>query len=62
MTVVKRTEAHKFEVLPKRWIVERTLAWLTNSCRLVRDYEVSPKQAEAMIKLAIIHLLLKRLA
>jgi transposase len=62
ITVVKRTEAHKFEVLPKRWIVERTLAWLTNSRRLVRDYEVSPKQAEAMIKVAMIHLMLKRLA
>lgn len=48
MTVVKRTEEHRFVVLPKRWIVERTLAWLTNSRRLVRDYEVSPKQAEAI--------------
>lgn len=62
VTVVKRTEAHRFAVLPKRWIVERTFAWLTNSRRLVRDYEVSPKQAEAMIKVAMIHLLLKRLA
>lgn len=62
MSVVKRTEEHRFAVLPKRWIVERTLAWLTNSRRLVRDYEVSPKQAEAMIKVAMIHLLLKRLA
>ena len=62
VTVVKRTEAHRFVVLPKRWIVERTFAWLTNSRRLVRDYEVSPKQAEAMIKVAMIHLLLKRLA
>lgn len=61
-TVVKRTEEHRFAVLPKRWIVERTLAWLTNSRRLVRDYEVCPKQAEAMIKVAMIHLLLKRLA
>jgi putative transposase len=61
VTVVKRTEEHCFAVLPKRWIVERTFAWLTNYRRLVRDYEVSPKQAEAMIKLAMIHLLLKRL-
>lgn len=60
--VVKRSDVGKFVILPKRWIVERTFAWLALSRRLVRDYEVNPKQAEAMIKLAMIHLLLKRLA
>jgi transposase len=60
--IVKRNETGKFVVLPKRWIVERTFAWLTFSRRLVRDYEINPRQSEAMIKLAMIRLLLKRLA
>lgn len=60
--VVKRNETGKFVVLPKRWIVERTFAWLANCRRLNRDYEISPRQSEAMIKLAMIHLLVKRLA
>ncbi len=60
--VVKRNEAGKFVVLPKRWIVERTFAWLVNCRRLNRDYEINPRQSEAMIKLAMVHLLVKRLA
>lgn len=60
--VVKRNETGKFVVLPKRWIVERTFAWLANCRRLNRDYEINPRQSEAMIKLAMVHLLLKRLA
>ena len=60
--VVKRSDSGKFVVLPKRWIVERTFAWLANCRRLNRDYEVNPRQSEAMIKLAMVHLLLKRLA
>ena len=60
--IVKRNETGKFVVLPKRWIVERTFAWLAFSRRLNRDYEINPHQSEAMIKLAMIHLLLKRLA
>ena len=38
-----------FVVLPKRWIVERTFAWLMNSRRLARDYETLPATSEAMI-------------
>ena len=37
--VVKRTEMHQFVVLPKRWIVERTLAWISINRRLMRDFE-----------------------
>lgn len=59
--VVKRNETGKFVVLPKRWIVERTFAWLANYRRLNRDYEINPRQSEALIKLAMVHLLLKRL-
>jgi transposase len=60
--IVKRSEVGKFVVLPKRWIVERTFAWLAFSRRLNRDYEINPRHAETMIQLAMIHLLLKRLS
>jgi putative transposase len=60
--VVKRNETGKFVVLPKHWIVERTFAWLANCRRLNRDYEINPRQSEALIKLAMIRLLVKRLA
>jgi putative transposase len=50
-----------FAVLPKRWIVERTFAWLGNSRRLSKDYEVAISSSEGMIYLASIHFLLKRL-
>ena len=62
LAVVKRTEAHRFAVLPKRWIVERTFAWLGWSRRLSKDHEVRPDNAEAMVKIAMIHLMTKRLA
>ena len=62
MEIIKRSDAGKFVILPKRWIVERTFAWLALSRRLNRDYEINPPQSEAMIHLAMIHLLLKRLS
>ena len=43
-----------FSVLPWRWIVERTFAWLGNYRRLARDYEISPRTSEAWIKIAMI--------
>ena len=49
-----------FAVLPWRWIVERTFAWLGNYRRLARDYEISARTSEAWI--AMIHLMLRRLA
>jgi putative transposase len=51
-----------FQVLPKRWVVERTFAWLLNDRRHSRDYEVLPANSEAMIQLSMIRLLLYRLA
>jgi transposase len=60
LEVVKRTDKHLFKVLPKRWIVERTFAWLNWSRRLSKDYEVRPSSAEAMIHIAFVHLLLRR--
>jgi transposase len=58
--VVKRTEQHLFKVLPKRWIVERTFAWLNWSRRLSKDYEIRPSSAETMIHIAFAHQLLRR--
>lgn len=60
--IVKRTTTSHFVVLPKRWIVERTFAWLALSRRLNQDYEVHHQNAEAMIQLAMIRILIKRLA
>jgi transposase len=37
--IVKRCDVGKSVVLPKRWIVERTIAWLTRCCRLAKDWE-----------------------
>ncbi|WP_327437521.1 transposase [Streptomyces sp. WAC05374] len=48
--VVKRTDdTSGFVVLPRRWVVERTLSWLMRSRRLVRDYETLPAKHEAMV-------------
>ena len=58
--VVKRNEQHLFRVLPKRWIVERTFAWLNWSRRLSKDYELRHTSAEAMIHIAFAHQLLRR--
>jgi transposase len=60
--VVKRNELHQFKVLPRRWIVERTLAWLNWSRRLAKDYELSHTSAQTMIYIAFAHLLLRRTA
>jgi putative transposase len=51
-----------FVVLPRRWVVERTLGWLGRWRRLSKDYEALPEVSEAMIKLAMIRLMLHRLA
>jgi putative transposase len=52
----------KFEVIPKRWVVERTFAWLENSRRLAKDYETSVDSAENMVRISHMHTLLRRLA
>ena len=51
-----------FQVVPHRWVVERTFAWLLNDRRHRCDYEVLTANSEAMIQISMIHLLLKRLA
>ena len=50
-----------FVVQPKRWIVERTFGWLNRSRRLSKDYERTVASSEAFIKVAMIHLMLRRL-
>jgi putative transposase len=54
--------AHAFRVLPRRWVVERTFAWLGQSRRLSRDYERLPATGETMIYGAMSRLMLRRLA
>ena len=61
LMVVKRTEPG-FKVLPKRWIVERTLAWLSRNRRLSKDYEQLTEVSESFVKLGMIRLMLARVA
>ena len=60
--VVARRDRHVFEVLPRRWVVERTFAWISKHRRIVRDYEQLPASHEAMILWAMISLMTRRLA
>ncbi len=63
LRVTLRPEGTKgFVLLPRRWVVERTLAWLNQSRRLSKDYERLPKSSEAMIYLSMTRLMLRRLA
>lgn len=61
VTIVKRTEPG-FVVLPRRWVVERTLAWISKHRRCVRDYETRPDHHEAMVYIATIMTMSRRLA
>lgn len=58
--IIKRNEAHQFKVLPKRWIVERTFAWLDTNRRNSKDYERLTETSQAMIYLASIRIMLKK--
>jgi len=63
LEIVKRSDAMKgFQVLPHRWIVERTFGWLGRYRRLSKDYEGLPETSEAMIYAAMTHLMVRRLA
>ena len=61
--IIKRSDdTTGFEVLPRRWVVERTFSWLTQHRRLARDYERTESSVEAWIYLAMIRVQLRRLA
>jgi putative transposase len=60
--IVKRSELHTFRVMPRRWVVERTFGWLGRYRRLNRDYERQAQTGETMVYLAMIRLMLARLA
>ena len=63
LEIVKHgTKLSHFKILPRRWIVERTFAWLGRSRRLSKDYEHSVESSEAFIYLAMTRLMLRRLA
>lgn len=59
--VVKAAEQVGFAVLPRRWVVERSIAWAGRSRRLSKEYEHLAEYSESWVYLASIHLLLKRL-
>lgn len=59
--IIRRRARHRFEVLPKRWVVERTFAWLVKFRRLRVDYEALVESSTSFILLAMTRLLLRRL-
>ncbi|MFO1432682.1 MAG: IS5 family transposase [Candidatus Competibacteraceae bacterium] len=61
LEIVKKKKKKGFHVLPRRWVVERTFAWLTRFRRLSKDYEKQPSSSEAMVYVASIRLMLRRL-
>jgi transposase len=63
LEIVKRSDQAKgFEVLPRRWVVERTLAWFGRNRRLAKDFERTSASSEAWLYLASVQLLARRLA
>jgi len=61
--IVRRPKGSKgWVLLPRRWVVERTFAWLSNCRALARDYDYHPQTSEALVQVAMIHLMLRRLA
>ena len=63
LEIVKRSDDQKgFVLLPRRWVVERTFGWLMNYRRLCRNYEYWTDTSETVVKVAMIHIMLRRLA
>lgn len=62
LEIVKRSDkAAGFQLLPRRWVVERTISWINNDRRLVKDYECWEETSEAMIHVVMIDAMLRRL-
>src|SRR6202021_1400889 len=64
ITVVQRNDKQVkgFVVLPKRWVVERTLGWINRARRLAKDFEATIESSLAWLQLALVFLLMRRLA
>ena len=62
LIIVRRIAGTGFIVVPRRWVVERTLGWLGRWRRLSKDYEELPEVSETTVTLAMIRLMLHRLA
>jgi len=61
--IVKRPDdCKRFVLLPRRWVVERTFGWFTHYRVLSEDYEVLPRNSEAVVYVAMIHIMIRRLA
>ena len=60
LEIIKRTELHTFKVLPKRWIVERTFAWIDTNRRNSKNYERLNETSVAMVHLSALRIMLKR--
>ena len=61
--IIKRmADTAGFEVLPRRWVVERTLAWLNRNRRLAKDFEASIESAKAWVYIASVQLIIRRIA
>lgn len=60
--IVRQSDRHRFVVLPKRWIVERTIGWISRNRRLARDFERHCRIAAAFVRMAMMRIMLRRLA
>jgi len=60
--IIRRCDKHRFVVLPKRWIVERTIGWISHHRRLARDFERLVRCAAAFVRLAMIRIIMRRQA
>ncbi len=61
MEIVRRCDRHRFVVLPKRWIVERTIDWISRNRRRARDFERHCRIATAFVRMTMIRIMLRRL-
>ena len=60
--IIRRCDQHRFVVLPKRWIVERTIGWISHHRRLARDFERHVRCAAAFVRLTMIRIMMRRQA
>jgi transposase len=61
--IVKRSDTAKgFQLLPRRWVVERTIAWLNRNRRLAKDFEATIESAQAWLMIASVKMLTRRIA